>query len=62
MGLLRNLKTKYEFSKRVGAFARAKRKGLMDKDAWDYANRIYPPSPKVAEYEYRMSQKDKGNS
>lgn len=54
MGLFKNLKLKSEHVKRVGGFARAVENGLSEKEAWDYVNRIYPPSPELVEYEAKV--------
>ena len=57
MGLLRNLKLKARFAKRLGAYARARQQGMGDEQARQYVDQTYLPTPDDLKYEREQRRK-----
>jgi hypothetical protein len=55
--LLRRLWLIFRQARRVGAFARARRAGLSERDARIYSDNLYPPTRADLEYERRCITK-----
>jgi hypothetical protein len=60
MGFLGDLKLKASMYSRLGAFARARKRGATQDEARAYAHELYPPTAEDLEFEVRVREKEEG--
>ena len=58
MNLFKKIKLYLRASKRLGAFAQAKKKGYTTAEARTLSDNLYPPTKEDLEYEKKLNEKE----